>query len=261
MKRKSFKVLVFTLVIALMSVSSVNASKGEEKAPNWKSAAVTKEDISALKEYEAQNSGFEQLLTDKQLITDLQKGLTANAELLAFTGLKESDLKKAYANSSFAGKSQNAYDVYYSNFELNGVSILTTYDLERDLLLDAFITNHTDNSNVTSTSRNLGLLLEAPLADFMKFKNGSQADQEDFKKKYKRDLVTDNGKKSKETAFSALWGPQTANAADDWCGDGMYSSQTCSWIGVVYCASAGLLGFWPGLICAVTFTYGCNTCS
>lgn len=254
----SFKVLVFMLIVALMSVSSATASKGSTKPPNWKSAAVTLEDIQTLK---ASRSILDSnsLVSDKKLSETLRNELSENSELIAFTGIQTPDLQKAYANSIRFGKSLSKYDVYSVNFESANWSILASYDIDRNLLIDAVFLDHADESNVKVIDRNVGVIFKGTLAELMTLKDGSAEEVAKIKAKQKNPLVKEESKTDKVVSLLSI---QKASAGGfcgyDKYGNPLYSSEVCGWVSVAYCAAAGLLGFWPGLVCAVTTMWGCT---
>jgi len=226
-----------------------------EKAPNWKSARVTQADIANFK-MNRKLSDWKLIGNDKKATDTLVKALTANKELQAFTKMNHIELKKIYKDSFISGQSFGN-DVYQSSFETANITVVTSYDLKRDLLLDAYIIDHTDVNNVKITSRNIGEIISAPVSDLVKIKNGDKVTVRKYQEKYQKKLIkSDTVAEKVAQAFTI----NTASAATDGCGNGLYGQKTCSWVSVAYCAAAGLLGFWPGLICSVTATLVCDTC-
>lgn len=278
MKKIGFKMLVSLMIVALLSVSvnAYAASPDNSKAPAARNAKVTMEDISSLNDYISSHTLETQTLSTKieasevtaersnkkslqntNLSTDWTQRLSGNKELLEFTKISAEELKNTYVDSIFMGKIQNQYDVYLSTFELPNISVMTQYDINRNLLIDAYVIDHTDESNVIITDRNIGLVFEGPLADLLQFKNGTQQDKENFKSKYKEKI---NVVSVEKNSFSLLGlGITTVSAGNVVCPDGV-SGTACSWISVGYCALAGLAGFWPGLGCAIFYTWGCSQC-
>jgi len=258
----SFKVLVFVLIIAILGTTNVTAqSIKQEKAPNWKNAKVTLEDLKSLKDYTIANGNAPlSLVSNEKLRGTLREELSQNSELTAFTGIKTPELRKAYANSIRIGKSLNKYDVYYVNFESANWTIIATYDIDRKLLLDAVFFDRTDANNVKVIDRNVGILFEGTLAELMTVKYGSPEEAAKIKAKQKNPL--EKGKKGIAEKATSMLTIESASAGGfcgyDKNGNPLYSSEVCGWTSVVYCAAAGLLGFIPGLICSAVAMWGCT---
>jgi len=259
--RLSFKVLVFVLIVAIFGVTSVTAKSNKpDKAPNWKTAKVTYDDIQTVRD-SASTYGSESLVSDKKLSGILQNEVSKNSELIAFTGIKTSDLRKAYTNSIRIGKSLNKHDVYSVNFESTNWTILATYDIDRDLLLDAVFFDRADTNNIKVIDRNVGVLFEGTLAEIMTVKYGTAEEVAKIKAKHKNPFIKQKSTSTIEK-LSSMFTIKKASAGGfcgyDKNGNPLYSSEVCGWVSVVYCAAAGLLGFWPGLLCAATTMWGCT---
>lgn len=264
-RRLSFKVLVFVLIVAILGTTSATASKSnnQEKPPNWKTAKVTYEDIKTLKTSSSTDHS-DSLVSDKKLQDILRKEASENSELVAFSGIKTPDLQKAYANSILVGKSLGKHDVYYVNFESEKWTIVATYDIDRDLLIGAVLLDRADENNIKVTDRNVGVLFEGTLAELMIVKDGSAEEVAKIKAKQNNPFFVVKEKSTTEKVASMLT-IETASAShvggfcgNDGYGNPLYSSEVCGWTAVFYCAAAGLLGFWPGLLCAATTMYGCT---
>lgn len=258
--RMSFKVLVFILIVAIVGATSANASKSnnQEKPPNWKTAKVTYEDIQSLKK--PTPSGSPSLVSDMKLQGTLRNEVSKNSELIDFTGIKTSDLQKAYVNSTHVGKSLGKHDVYYANFESKKWTIIATYDIDRDLLIGAVFLDRADENNIKVTDRNIGVVFQGTLAELMTLKTGSAEEVAKIKAKQKSPFVKE--KSSTTEKVVSMLTIEKASAGGfcgyDSHGNPLYSSQTCGWTSVAYCAAAGLLGFWPGLVCAAVTMWGCT---
>lgn len=184
--------------------------------------------------------------------------------VIDFTGIKNLDLSKAYVNSVYVGKSLDKHDVYYANFESEKWAIVATYDIDRDLLIGAVFLDHADENKVKVTDRNIGVIFEGTLAEAMTLKNGSAEDVAKIKAKQKNPYVEEKNEKggSVSEKLTSMLTVEEASAGGfcgyDSNGNPLYSSEVCGWVSVAYCAAAGLLGFWPGLICAATTMWGCT---
>jgi len=257
----SFKVLVVVLIVAMLGATSVTAkSNRQEKAPNWKNAKVTSEDIQTLRD-SSSTYGSKSLVSDEKLNGIFRNKLSKNKELIDFTGIKSPDLRKAYASSIRIGKSLNKHDVYAVTFESANWSIMATYDIDRDLILDTVFVNHADKSNVIVTDRNVGVLFKGTQAELMTVKSGSAEDVAKIKAKQKNPYIKENSLSEKVTSMLTI--EKASAAGGGFCGtdkngNPLYSSEVCGWVAVPYCAAAGLLGFWPGLVCAAVTMWGCT---
>lgn len=186
--------------------------------------------------------------------------MSSSSELIDFAGVKTQDLSNAYTNSIYIGKSLKKHDTYYVNFESANWTIVATFDIDRDLLLDAVLIDRADESNVKVIDRNVGVLFNGTLEELKTIKYGSAEDAAKVKAKQKNPYA--KKEMSVTDKVASTFTIQKAYAGGfcgyDQHGNPLYSSETCGWVSVAYCAAAGLLGFFPGLICSIVAMWGCT---
>ncbi|MBG9735274.1 hypothetical protein [Paenibacillus alvei] len=249
---KKFKVLVSVLVVITVIFSTSTYADGQQgesnKPPMASSVKVNFDDIETLNQNVRMNLGEVSIVTDTQVQDNIKKHITINSELIKFTGLNKNELSQSLSRIIYLGKSQELYSTYLVTFEAtdNSWTIISTYDADRDTIIDSMDFKHPENGLWTIHSRNIGIVFEGTKADVELLQKGDRHDrirlQSDFLKKYSLDSKADS---DDEFTISL---------------DCKASGSTCSWLSVPYCAVAGLAGAWPGLICSAAMTLVCNNC-
>lgn len=181
--------------------------------------------------------------------------------MIKFSGLKQKDIKDNLKASVFLGKVHNQNNVYFSSIETPDLTIIATIDVDRGVLIEALKIEHPIESNVKITSRNIGNTFNGTIEDIIKLKGEKNQEQkeklmDEFRTKIENRYIKEEG--TATNLLSSLFFTQVAYAGyGDVCTN-FPGSNACSWVSVPYCAAAGLLGFWPGLVCAAGYTLICS---
>ncbi|GAC43112.1 hypothetical protein [Paenibacillus popilliae] len=255
-------VCIFSMMFSTTFIYADSQLVLPNKPPKAPSARVSFDDIDTLNKNIGLNKNQVRKIRDVQVIENIGKRISNNAELQAFTGFSKDELTKSLYQAIYLGQSQERYSTYFITFESfnDSWTVLSVYDADRDILIDCLNFKHAANDFWRIDSRNVGNLLKGIKADVEILKNGNQQDKErrkqDFQKKYNGDAQVKSEKNIISDVFSLLATP-TASASGLDC---KASSETCSWVSIPYCAAAGLAGFWPGLACSVVMQYVCSKC-
>jgi hypothetical protein len=264
---KSTKIFVSSiLIISMIAVNSVFATKDDVKPPNSSKAQVNLDDINSLNHYISHNRNEVELVSSKIEMEKLKKSVSKNKELRKFADMNYKNLSDIFKDGVYVGKSQDKYNVFVVSFEAddNSFAIVATYEPNRDLLLDAAKIDHSNNENISIKTRNLGLTFKGTMQDVETLKHGTDKQKNKIKEKFinehRPDLKDVDKKKDsiEEGIVSSLFGTNVASASHEGNACSGMTQNQCTWTSVAYCAASSLLGFWPGVICSIGLTLVCT---
>lgn len=248
--KQSWKLVIsFVLIISLLvSVNSVFAqSKNNESF--WSKVEAKSSDLSSLEEYGVKNGVNTTPIQDQNLLSRIFNSVSNNKELGKFSKINKSDFKNGHKGTFYLGKSQNTYNSYFSVYEIfdprkeNGWTLTIYYDLDRDLLLDAILTE-VKGDKVTIKKRNSAKEeVFKGTRDVLKDPSCKNCDKRlEIKKENNSSLVS----VIKDTVID-----KTASAI------GELPDASCKWISAVTCILWGILTLIGGIVCTAVTTLVC----